>query len=390
MRRILALCLLALGAAPAAWAAAPKPAVQIGLDAEFSLDNSISAQAIEQGMRIAMSEINAQGGVLGGRKLELVTRDNGSIPARGIKNIREFAQMPDLVAVFGGRYSPVLLEELPTINETGLLLLAPWSSADPITQNDMKPNRVFRLSLRDSLAVPRMLQFAAQHGHDKVGLLLTNTGWGRSNKAAADQYALTHKKPVIVHTAWYNFKDTSLVDRYESLLKAGATAVILVANDDEAALLVREIAALPAERHVPIFSHWGVAGGLFTEQAGPALSQVDFTVIQTFSFFKARPAALARFFASAKAFGLEKPVDVRAPTGVAHAYDLTHLLALAINLAGSTDRNKVRDALERIPHYDGLIKTYDRPFSPTVHDALGPEQLLMTRYRPDGALVPLP
>ena len=83
MRRILALCLLALGAAPAAWAAAPKPAVQIGLDAEFSLDNSISAQAIEQGMRIAMSEINAQGGMLGGRKLELVTRDNGSIPARG-------------------------------------------------------------------------------------------------------------------------------------------------------------------------------------------------------------------------------------------------------------------------------------------------------------------
>ena len=195
---------------------------------------------------------------------------------------------------------------------------------------------------------------------------------------------------MIVHTAWYNFKDTSLVDRYESLLKAGATAVILVANDDEAALLVREIAALPVERRVPILSHWGVAGGLFTEQAGPALSQVDFTIIQTFSFFKARPAALARFFASAKAFGLEKPVDVRAPTGVAHAYDLTHLLALAINLAGSADRNKVRDALERIPHYEGLIKTYDRPFSPTVHDALGPEQLLMTRYRPDGALVPLP
>lgn len=390
MRRTLAIFLLVLGAPPAAWPASPKPPVQIGLDAEFSLDNSLSAQAIELGLRIALAEINAQGGVLGGRPLELVTRDNGSIPARGIKNIREFAQMPDLVAVFGGRFSPVLLEELPAVKETGLILMAPWSSADPITQNSLIPNPVFRLSLQDSLAVPKMLQFSAQRGLGKVGLLLTNTGWGRSNKAAADRYAKTHKTPTIVHTAWYNFKDTSLVDRYESLLKAGATAVILVANDDEAALLVREIAALPVERRVPILSHWGVAGGLFTEQAGPALSQVDFTIIQTFSFFKARPAALARFFASAKAFGLEKPVDVRAPTGVAHAYDLTHLLALAINLAGSTDRNKVRDALERIPHYEGLIKTYDRPFSPTVHDALGPEQLLMTRYRPDGALVPLP
>ena len=390
MLNSLSLALLVLSATPPALPAAPAPPVQVGLDAEFSLDNSISAQAIEQGLRIAMAEINAQGGVLGGRKLELVTRDNGSIPARGVKNIREFAQMPDLVAVFGGRFSPVLLEELPTVKETGLLLMAPWSSADPITQNALTPNPVFRLSLKDSLAVPKMLQFAAQRGLKKVGLLLTNTGWGRSNKAAADGYAKTHKTPEIVHTAWYNFKDTTLVDKYESLLKAGAAAVILVANDDEAATLVREIAALPPAQRVPILSHWGVAGGRFVEQAGPALSQVDFTIIQTFSFFNAKPDALKRFFASGKAFGLEKPIDVRAAVGVAHAYDLVHLLAVAIDQAGTTDRAKVRDALEHLPRHQGLIRTYEHPFSPSNHDALGPEQLLMTRYREDGALVPLP
>ena len=126
------------------WAAEGKPPVQIGLDAEFSLDNSISAQAIEKGMRIAIAEINAKGGVLKGRPLELVTRDNGSIPARGIKNIREFAAIPDLVAVFGGRFSPVLLEEMNTVKETRMLLMAPWSSADPIIDNGMHPNSVFR------------------------------------------------------------------------------------------------------------------------------------------------------------------------------------------------------------------------------------------------------
>ena len=66
MRRTLAIFLLVLGAPPAAWPASPKPPVQIGLDAEFSLDNSLSAQAIELGLRIALAEINAQGGVLGG------------------------------------------------------------------------------------------------------------------------------------------------------------------------------------------------------------------------------------------------------------------------------------------------------------------------------------
>lgn len=368
--------------------AAEKPPVKLGLDAEFSLDNSVSAQAIESGMNIAIAEINAAGGVLGGRPLELVTRDHGSIPARGIKNIREFAQMPELVAVFGGRFSPVLLEEMPVLKETRTLMLAPWSSADPIIDNDMKPNYMFRLSLRDSLAMPKMLRTASQRGMSKVGLLLTNTGWGRSNSTAADAYALKNPVPQIVHKAWYNFKDASLIDKYDSLLKAGAQAIVLVANDDEAAVLVKEVAALPPERRVPILSHWGVAGGEFVKQAGTALGQVDFTVIQTFSFFKADRKALERFFAAAKPFGLSKPEDVRAPTGVAHAYDLTHILARAIDLAGTTDRAKVRDALEKVSNHRGLIKHYAQPFTAARHEALGPDELLMARFRPDGVLVP--
>lgn len=369
-------------------ATADQPPVKLGLDGEFSLDNSISAQAIELGMQIAISEINAAGGVLNGRSLELVKRDHGSIPARGIKNIREFAEMPDLVAVFGGRFSPVLLEEMNVIKETKTLLMAPWSSADPIIDNGMQPNFAFRLSLRDSLAMPKMLKTCTERNLNKVGLLLTNTGWGRSNKAAADKYGETNRQPVIVHTAWYNFKDTSLIEKYESLRKAGAEAIILVANDDEAALLVKEVAALPAAQRLPILSHWGVAGGEFVKQAGSALEAVDFTVIQTFSFFAARRPALNRFFKAAAPFGLHRPEDVRAPTGVAHAYDLTHILAHAINKAKSTDRAKVRDALEAVRNYNGLIKNFTQPFTATRHEALGSDELLMTRFRLDGVLVP--
>jgi branched-chain amino acid transport system substrate-binding protein len=75
--------------------------------------------------------------------------------------------------------------------------------------------------------------------------------------------------------------------------------------------------------------------------------------------------------------------------GLAHAYDLTHILARAIDLAGSTDRPKVRAALEAVRDYDGLIKRYARPFSPVRHEALEPRDLFIARYREDGALAPL-
>lgn len=364
--------------------------VLVGIDGEFGLANSTSAQAVELGVRAAIAEINAAGGVLKGRPLQVVTKDHRSMPARGIRNIEEFAKMPDIVAVFGGRFSPVVIEELPKLKETRLLFLAVWSSADVIVDNGMEPNYIFRLSLRDSLAMPTMLKHAHARGYKSVGLLLTNTSWGRSNLAAAQKYLQGVSSPRLVDTAWYNWREASLVDKYLKLANAGAEAIVLVANDDEAAVLVREVAALPANKRLPILSHWGITGGEFVKQAGPALQQVDLSVVQTFSFFKADKGAVDRFLQAAGNVSDIKAVDqIAAPVGVAHAYDMMHILAKAIDMAGSTDRTAVRAALERVPEYKGLVKHYRPPFSPNRHEALGAEQLLMARYRADGVLVPV-
>jgi len=379
-------CSLLLGGL--AQAAGVRP-VLLGIDGEFGLDNSTSAQAVELGMRTAVQEINAAGGVLHGRPLQVVVKDHRSIPARGIRNIQEFAKMPDLVAVFGGRFSPVVIEELPTLKAIRLPFMAAWSSADAIVDNAMQPNYVYRLSLRDSLAMPTLLAAAKRRRLERVGLLMTNTSWGRSNAAAAERALPKLPGMKIVGTSWYNWRDASLVAKYSQLRAAGAQAIVLVANDDEAAVLVREVAALPKAQRLPILSHWGVTGGEFTAQAGPALQQVDFSVIQTFSFYKADPARVKRFLASAATVSNVKRIeDIQGPVGVAHAYDLTHILARAIDLAGSTDRRAVRDALERVGSHRGLVKDYAPPFTPARHEALGPEQLLMARYRADGVLVP--
>lgn len=388
-RSVRRLALLALLLAPLASVGASERPVLLGIDGEFGLRNSTSAQAIELGVRVAVTEINEAGGVLGGRQLAIETKDHRSIPARGVRNIREFAVMPDLVAVFGGRFSPVVIEELPALTEAKLPFLAVWSAADAIIDNGTAPNYAFRLSLRDSLAMPFVLRAAKRRGLRRVGLLLTHTAWGRSNHAAVEKYVATNPEPKIVGTAWYNWQETSLIAKYVKLREAGAQAIVLVANDYEAALLVREVAALPPEQRLPIISHWGVTGGEFCKEAGPALQQVDFSVVQTFSFFRARPEPLERFMATARKLGVRRIEDIQSPAGVAHAYDMTHILAKAIDIAGTTDRGAIRDALEKVRLYDGLVKRYAPPFTAARHEALGPTALLMAKYRADGALVPL-
>ena len=368
--------------------ASAKEPVLIGIDAEFGLQSSTSAQAIELGARAAVEEINAAGGVLGGRPLQLVIRDNRSIPARGVQNLQELAALPELVAVLGGRFSPVILEQLPLIQTLQVPYMVVWASADQIINNGMHPNYVFRLSLSDSLAMPFMLQHAASRGFNKVGLLMSNTAWGRSNLAAAEKYARSRRLPKIVRSNWYSWADTSLIDKYNNLVDAGAKAIILVSND-EAAILIKEMASLPAARQVPLIAHWGLSGGKFVEQAGDALMQVDLSVLQTFSFFRADPPMRQRFMRYASPInGITRIDEINSPVGAAHAYDATHILARAIKIAGSTDRVRVRNALEKIQSHRGLVRNYAPPFTIKKHEAFGQKELMMTRFRADGVLVP--
>ncbi len=388
MFRSFALCMI-MPLCVATARAAEKAPVQVGMDGEFGLLSSFSAQAIELGLRAAIAEINAAGGVLGGRPIELVIKDNLGMPARSTRNTAEFAAMPNLVAVFGGRFTPVIIEQLPSIKAAKLPYLVVWAAGNPIIDNGMEPNYVFRLSLRDGLAMPKLLKAAQQRGFNKVGLLLVNGSWGRSNLAAAEKYMLGATKQKIVDIAWFNLQDTTLMPQYKKLTDAGAKAVVLVANDEDGVTLVNEMAALPPSQRVPIFSHWGITGGSFFETAGAALKKVDLSIIQTFSFFNADKQMLARFMKTAEQTGgIKRIEDMRAPVGTAHAYDLMHILAKAINLARSTERSAIRDALENVPEHRGLVKLYKPPFTPARHEALGPAELLLARYNLEGSLVP--
>ncbi|GAB2182206.1 ABC transporter substrate-binding protein [Denitratisoma sp. agr-D3] len=387
-RRLLG-CLLVLGAA-IAWAGEKAP-VLIGLDAEFGHKTSTSAQAVKQGMEIAIDEINRAGGVLGGRPLVLVTSDNRSIPAIGVDNLRDMAAKPDLVGVFGAKFSTVVMEWMPVAHELGMPVFAPWSSADPITDHQYKPSYSFRLSLKDAWAAPAFLRFAKeQRKARQVGVLLPNTSWGRSNQAALHK-AAKGAGVAIVGERWYNWGDKSLIGLYRELRQTGAQAIVFIGNETEGAVLFKEVAALPAEQRLPLISHWGITGGNIVELAGDALAKIDLVVVQTYSFVGAnRPAAKRVMAALRRDYGINPPQQVTSPVGVAHAYDLTHLLARAVNQAGSTDRAKIRTALEHLGPYQGLVRDYEQPFAPGRHDALSPAQVIMARFDEGGHLVPLP
>jgi branched-chain amino acid transport system substrate-binding protein len=118
---------------------APPPAlaqepIRIGLVAALSGASAQSGEAITRGLAIAIDEINAKGGLLGGRKLELVSRDDESVPPKGVVAVRELISKEKVAALFGGIDTPVGLASVTVrikMWKDGLLLNPPDGDLRP-------------------------------------------------------------------------------------------------------------------------------------------------------------------------------------------------------------------------------------------------------------------
>jgi branched-chain amino acid transport system substrate-binding protein len=370
--------------------AQPTAPVYIAFDGAYGVKTNTAAKAIELGVLAAIEEINARGGVLGGRPLKLLTSDNQGVSARARDNYLEYAARPDVVAVLAGKFSPLTVETVAAAHEARVPLISVWGSADPITDHGRRPSFVFRLSLKDRWGVEALLRRARDvHRAQRVCSVLPNTAWGRSGEAVLTTHA-PRLNVTLAATRWYNWGDRRFSDILEACRTAGAQAMVLVANEVEAALIVREMAQRPASQRIPIVSHWGLTGGVIHELAGDALDAVDLQVIQTFTFIgNTRPRAQRLASWLMREGRLDSERDIVSPVGSAHAYDMTHLLASAVERAGGTRGDDVRRALERLPYFEGAVRDYSPAFTPERHDALGPEQVLFVRVERSGALTPL-
>ena len=340
----------ALGTALPALSAEP---IKIGLVTALSGQSARAGEAITRGLAVAIDEINAGGGVLG-RKLELVRRDDEATPAKGVIAARE-----------------LLFKEK-------VIFVGPWAAGTPITKNGAKENYVFRVSAVDEIVNRAMLQYSQKTFNAKnCGMILVNNPWGESNEKGLIA-ALNAKgmKPAGIEK--FEGNDIDVVPQLTRLKAAGADCLFLVGNVGPSAQVVKSLDRMGWKP--PIVSHWGPAGGRFTELAGPSAPSVHF--VQTYSFFGRQTPVGAKVLKAlmAKYPDIKGPGDVTPAVGVANAYDAMMLTALAIQNAGSTDGPKVRDGFYKIGRYEGLIKTYDKPFTPEVHDAVNENDYVWTQF----------
>lgn len=355
---------IVLGMAAASNAAEP---IKIGVAGPFTGGSAPMGVSMRDGVKLAVSEINAKGGVLG-RQLQLVERDDEAKNERGVQVAQELINKEKVVATVGYINTGVALASQRFYQEAKIPVLNNVATGSVVTKQFVAPehkdNYIFRTAANDTIQSAMIVDEAVvKNKFTKVAILADSTNYGQLGREDLEK-TLGAKGIKAVAVEKFNIKD---VDMTAQLLKAkqgGAQAILTYGIGPELAQIANGMEKLGWK--VPMIGSWTLSMGNFLDNAG---KNGDGAMMpQTFIQDPNTPKRKAFIEAYQKAYKTERmPSAVSAAQG----YDSIYLLAAAIKQAGGTDGVKVREALENLNEkVEGVITTYNKPFTHDDHEAI--------------------
>ncbi|OGB23654.1 MAG: hypothetical protein A3I66_24390 [Burkholderiales bacterium RIFCSPLOWO2_02_FULL_57_36] len=348
--------------------------LRIGVSGPFTGGSSPMGESMRNGIRLAVAEINGIGGVHG-KKIELIEKDDEAKPEIGAKIAEEFT-LSKVVATIGIVNTGVGLASIDAYQKAKIPLIVAVSTGTSLTQKYAPPaapdNYIFRVSPTLDLEAKVLVADIKRKGMSKVALLADSTAYGEAGLRAFLEQAKT-AGVVVSGQERFNIGATDMSAQVAQVKASGAEALVIWGIGPEMAVIARNKEA--ARWKVPLMGSWTFSMANFTEGAGRAGegALMPQTFIQDLGSISKNSFLLAYH----RTFKIEL---IPSPMSAAQGYDSMHLLFLALRQANSTDGEKIKNALENLKvRYQGVITSYNKPFSKNDHDAITQNMILIGR-----------
>ncbi|MGB6055313.1 MAG: ABC transporter substrate-binding protein, partial [Burkholderiaceae bacterium] len=177
--------------------------IKIGTNCTLEGQSGEMGVSVLSALRIAVGEINAVGGV-GGRKLQLIERDDKADPAIGRAVAEDLVHKEKVVATIGYCNSGVAAKAIDVYQEAKVPLIIPVATGTAITKKYAPPaaaeNYIFRVAMADERQVDFILQeMIDRRGLSKIAVFADDTGYGEGGLKDVERLlAARGMKPVAV------------------------------------------------------------------------------------------------------------------------------------------------------------------------------------------------
>ncbi len=323
--------------------------IKVGVLAVLTGDYATLGTTCNTSMQIALDEINAAGGVLGGRPIEFVTLDTTGDATEAVELARQLIEDEEIVAVLGPIRGAVEgFTVCPVTNEAELVTLLPIVSVNDFTAMG---DYVFSMAGRQAFEMPHLAEAVLTDILDtkKIAVIYKNNEWGVSSveslEAACEEQGIE-----IVSLEPYAESETDFTTVLTKMRQTDPEAVVLVSEAVDGAAVLTQMQQLGWDDVAKV----GV-GSLYSDQTLTFTSEgaAEGLITTTASFISEEDPEL---YAYAQEFEAREnyPPTVHGPL----SYDSVVMLASAIELAGSTDRTAIKDALFALEDVEGIAGTY--------------------------------
>jgi len=296
------------------------------------------------GVEIARDKFNAEGGVMG-RPVQTFIEDGANDPSQSVSAAEKLVtrdKVDVMIAAWGS--SPTLAVSASVTKKYGVPHVVDTASSGKVTKLDGKrPNPwLFRISATSQMEAEGLEKtLVSKMGFSKVAFMSVNNDWGRG---AAQEFGtvVTRTGGTVVTQEIINADQTDFLTQLTKIKSLGANSIIVTSDQAQISLILKQLKQLGMDQKVLTTGGGIVPEGLVL-LAGPEAAEG----VNIITFFP----EMTKVPQEAKWFSDEYLKRGGAPKGFGECfrgYDGMKALKAALEVAKTTDKEKVREAFAKV------------------------------------------
>jgi branched-chain amino acid transport system substrate-binding protein len=292
-----------------------------------------------QGHQMAVDDMNEAGGLLG-RKIEVVVMDDAADPAQSVSAMTRLIYQDKVDIVIGGWGSATVLANFKVCEKARVPYIECGGSNPRITRGQNN-QWTFAMIQNDEKQAKVIAELAMDKGYKRIAILHDRNDFGRGGRDEFSKgLAKRGLKPAIVES--YQMGDKDFNAQLIKIREAKPDALGLFGTLVEGAAIAIQMKKLGM--NLPIFSMAGLSNVNYIKLGGEA---VEGTICA--SHFNRRISNETEAWAAKYEKKFKHSTVIADPMSAWIAYTaVANCFPRALQMAGSTDKTKVRDALRKI------------------------------------------
>lgn len=343
-RTVLTQLAAASAALHAPWVHAQGEEIRLGLSAALSGPSTDMSHRFISGATLCFDKANAQGGIQG-RKVKLISLDDGYQPERCAENAQRLIQTEGVHALFGFIGTATTQAALPVINRSGVLLFSPVTGAESL-RNPFSPN-IWHTRASYYEETEALVTQLTQVGIDRIAVVHQNDAFGAEGLEGVRR-ALSRRGLALAGTADVARASAGVAAAVDSLKGIQPSGIILVLTQTSAAAFVRAWRQQSqAHRTTALRALSVVDANALRDALGDAGAGIGISQVVPFPY-DARKAPVASEYVDT---ALDKKSDVSF-LGLEGFVAAKALVAMLRRVSGKPERDKLADAMKSMGALD--------------------------------------